>query len=170
MDAILQTIFGSAFSWMKMFEFRIRFHRSLFLRVQLKNNNPALVQVMAWHRAGDKPLSEPMMVSLPTHICVTRTQWVNRNVHMCAHFCNKMVHWGIWDCYFWGFAQKLKYNFCHVQLVGWIWTGCTELYFNYRAIRSFNIYVDGYIYMWRWRNSPLPLYCIWNCPHLGIPF
>ena len=31
---------------------------------------------MAWHRSGDKPLSEPMMVSLPTHICVTRPQWV----------------------------------------------------------------------------------------------
>ena len=26
------------------------------------NNIPALVQVMAWHRPGDKPLSEPMMV------------------------------------------------------------------------------------------------------------
>ena len=25
------------------------------------NNNPALVQVMAWRRIGDKPLSEPMM-------------------------------------------------------------------------------------------------------------
>ena len=35
------------------------------------NNNPALVQIMAW------PLSEPMMVSLLTHICVTRPQWVN---------------------------------------------------------------------------------------------
>ena len=32
---------------------------------------------MAWRRAGDKPLSEPMMFSLPTHICVTRPQWVN---------------------------------------------------------------------------------------------
>ena len=40
------------------------------------NNIPALVQIMAWHRPGDKPLSEPMMVSLPTHICVTRPQWV----------------------------------------------------------------------------------------------
>ena len=27
---------------------------------------------MTWHRLGDKPLSEPMMVSLPTHICVTQ--------------------------------------------------------------------------------------------------
>ena len=41
------------------------------------NNIPALVQIMDWHRPGDKPLSEPMMDSLPTHICVTRPQWVN---------------------------------------------------------------------------------------------
>ena len=41
------------------------------------NNIPALVQIMAWRRSGDKPLSEPMMVSLLSHICVTRPQWVN---------------------------------------------------------------------------------------------
>ena len=41
------------------------------------NNILTLVQVMAWHRLGNKPLSEPMMVRLPTHICVTRPQWVN---------------------------------------------------------------------------------------------
>ena len=41
------------------------------------NNIPALVQIMDWRRPGDKPLSEPMMVSLLTHICVTRPQWVN---------------------------------------------------------------------------------------------
>ena len=41
------------------------------------NNVPALVQIMAWSRPGDKPLSEPMMISLLTHICVTRPQWVN---------------------------------------------------------------------------------------------
>ena len=41
------------------------------------NNIPALVQIMAWRRPGDKPLSEPMMVSLTTHICVIRPQWVN---------------------------------------------------------------------------------------------
>ena len=40
-------------------------------------NIPALVQIMAWRRSGDKPLSEPMMVCLLTHICVTRLQWVN---------------------------------------------------------------------------------------------
>ena len=40
------------------------------------NNISSLVQMMAWHRSGYKPLSEPMMVSLLTHICVTRPQWV----------------------------------------------------------------------------------------------
>ena len=42
------------------------------------NNNPAFVEIMACRRSGDKPLSEPMMVSLLTHICVTRPQWVNK--------------------------------------------------------------------------------------------
>ena len=32
---------------------------------------------MAWRRPGDKPLSEPMVVSLPTHICIARPQLVN---------------------------------------------------------------------------------------------
>ena len=41
------------------------------------NNIPVMVQMMAWRRPGDKPLSETMMVSLQTHTCVTRPQWVN---------------------------------------------------------------------------------------------
>ena len=49
------------------------------------NNIPALVQIMAWRRPGDKPLSEPMMVSLLTHICVTRPQWVKA--------CLEGLHW-----------------------------------------------------------------------------
>ena len=44
----------------------------------LINNIPALVQIMAWWRLGDKPLPEPMKVFLLTHICVTRPQWVNK--------------------------------------------------------------------------------------------
>ena len=57
---------------------------------------------MAWRRSGDKPLSEPMMVRLPTHICVTRPQWVivsynklirQRGVrfHICWHMCEQMM-------------------------------------------------------------------------------
>ena len=32
------------------------------------NNIPTLVQVKAWRRPGDKPLSEPMMVRLPSTV------------------------------------------------------------------------------------------------------
>ena len=41
------------------------------------NNIPTLVQIMAWRRSGDKPLSELMMIRLTTHIWVTRPQWGN---------------------------------------------------------------------------------------------
>ena len=51
-----------------------------FVPKGLINNIPALVQIMAWRRSGDKPLSEPMMVSLLTHICVTRPQWVKAQI------------------------------------------------------------------------------------------
>ena len=53
----------------------------------LINNVPAFVFITAWCRPGDKPLSEPMMFSLLTHICVTRPQWVN-----------------------WSFRKKLQWN------------------------------------------------------------
>ena len=42
------------------------------------NNIPSLVQIMAWRWPGNKPLSEPMMVSLLMHICVTWPQWLTR--------------------------------------------------------------------------------------------
>ena len=45
-------------------------------KVQI-NNIAALVQIMAWRRPRGKPLSEPMMVKLAMHICVTQPQWVN---------------------------------------------------------------------------------------------
>ena len=40
---------------------------------------------MAWRRPGDKPLSELMMVSLLTHICATRPQWVNSVIVACTN-------------------------------------------------------------------------------------
>ena len=61
------------------------------------NNIPALVQIMAWHRPGDKPLSEPMMVRLVTHICAIRLPWVNHLTgHLAIPYCillNAGIHW-----------------------------------------------------------------------------
>ena len=42
------------------------------------DNNPALVQIMAWHRIGDKLLSKPMLTWFTdAYICVTRGRGVN---------------------------------------------------------------------------------------------
>ena len=49
------------------------------------NNIPALGQIMAWRRPGDKPLSEPMTVGLLTHLCVAQSLWVK----WCS--CNALV-------------------------------------------------------------------------------
>ena len=97
-DAISQTAFSSAFSWIKMPELWLNFHWSLFLRVQL-TLFPALVQIMAWPCSDDKPLSEPMMVSSRTHICITRPQWVKQyyefsaSIDLCLITCHNWCHW-----------------------------------------------------------------------------
>ena len=61
---------------------------TILIRISMKfvpkgpiNNNPTLVQIMGWRRSGDSPLSEPRIVSLLTHICVTRPQWVNTETY-----------------------------------------------------------------------------------------
>ena len=71
MVAISQITFSNAFFLMKMYEFLLRFPKVPIYNI------PALVQIMAWRRPGDKPLSEPMMVTLLMHSCITQPQWVN---------------------------------------------------------------------------------------------
>ena len=71
-DAIFKCIFLNANEWISL-----KISLKFVPKVRI-NNIPSLVQIMAWRRPGDKPLSEPMVVSLPTHICVTRPQWVKR--------------------------------------------------------------------------------------------
>ena len=63
MAAFLQKIFADAFFMNEKF--------CVLIKISLKivpngpiDNNPALVQIMAWRRAGDKPLSEPMPTQL----------------------------------------------------------------------------------------------------------
>ena len=48
------------------------------------DNNPALVQIMAGRRSGDKPLSEPMMISLPTHIYMRHSASMSKYRFLCA--------------------------------------------------------------------------------------
>ena len=86
-NPVVQSSLSISFNSLKPRRNRCHFADDIFkwvlLKISLKfvpkvriNNIPALVQFMAWRWPGDKPLSEPMMVRLPTHICVTRPQWV----------------------------------------------------------------------------------------------
>ena len=80
MAAIFRTTFPDAFFLMKLFELRMHFDRILFPRVQLikcsiRSDNdlsPVRRQAVIWTNA----VLLLMMVSLLTHICVTRPQWI----------------------------------------------------------------------------------------------
>ena len=81
MVAISQTTFSNAFSWMKSFVFRFEFHW-IFTHNGPIHNIPALVQIMAGRRPGDRPLSEPMMVrSLTQAIIWTIADPVQRRIY-----------------------------------------------------------------------------------------
>ena len=74
------------------------------------NNIPALVQIMAWRRPGDKPLSESMRVSLLMHICVTRPQRVN---NITSLFQIKAWHWPGDKALFEPMMASLLMHMCH---------------------------------------------------------
>ena len=131
MVAISQTTISNAFSWMKTYELRLTFHWNLFLRIQF-SNTPALVQRMALRRLRDKPLCEPMMVRLLTHICVTRTQWVKHYGYI-HHIGPKRttkiqsktmpkncVHSQCWPKHFVHFVMGSNTSHVRESLKGWI--------------------------------------------------
>ena len=68
------------------------------------NNIPALVQIMAWRRSADKPLSEPLMIILLTHICITRPQWVN----------SSLPGWWKQPCWWW--IEEYFHKWKHLNL------------------------------------------------------
>ena len=72
---------------------------------------------MAWRRPGHKPLYEPMMVKLLTHICVTRPQWVktfNENTIWLLEY-NKVASFTDNCAYL--FVVKYNYTIRHVALL-----------------------------------------------------
>ena len=76
------------------------------------NSIPALVQVMALRRPGDQPLTEPMVVRLLTHICVTWPQWVKTMAH-CINFLTVPSL----NCHQRGPPKDVWINVLHIQKV-----------------------------------------------------
>ena len=76
------------------------------------NNIPALVQIMAWRRSGDKPLSEPMMVSLLTYICVTGSSQILDFVRLYDKTSDCLADGR------WGHRKTFKVFECNSELLG----------------------------------------------------
>ena len=81
--AIFQTTFSNAFfKWICMIKISL-----MFVPKDPNDNVPALVQIMAWRRPGDKLLSEPKLVTLLTLTCV-----MTASMSLYTIQCNVMFH------------------------------------------------------------------------------
>ena len=126
------TTFSNAFSWMKknIYIFQLIEISLKIVRNGPINHIPALVQIMAWHRLGDKPLSEPMTVSLQMHICVTRPQWVKPKLTTPINLCSKSVlifnilffyfNNPLPDCYLWCWLWKKSVWLKPLNFLWWL--------------------------------------------------
>ena len=85
------------------------------------DNNTALVQIMAWCRIGDKPLSEPMLTRFTdAYKCGTRGKWVKpcqaefilRNKNVFEFSIISLLWDGVvtWIPYSWGPGSHLNMN------------------------------------------------------------
>ena len=70
---------------------------------------------MAWRRPGDKPLSEPMVIRLLTHLCVTRPQWVKGCVSLDPSKISKSGWWGL-QLDTWQLCNSLWYGLINSKL------------------------------------------------------
>ena len=133
------------------------------------NNIPALVQIMARCRPGDKPLSEPVMVSLLTHICVTRPQrvnimynisvyllfWTNKGPLLC-HLHNEVVGgeslvWVIMG------RREVSKNAGILVVLVWNWEVKIEyLHKSYKTVHCLYIIQKDYVFM------TIMFTCIWT--------
>ena len=81
MAAISRTTFSNAFSWMKVYEFRWRFHWNLFLCSQLT------IFLYIWEN-GLVPTRWQAVICtnddncVPKHICITWSQWVKSRLKL----------------------------------------------------------------------------------------
>ena len=77
--AIFQATSWIGFSGIKMLWISIKISLN-FVSSGPFDNIPTIAQIMAWRWPGDNPLFEPMVVSILTHICFTRSQCVNCSI------------------------------------------------------------------------------------------
>ena len=70
------------------------------------DNITAFVQLMAWRRPGDKPITEPMLTHFIDAYMGHSGRWVKNHAHSFAMFCVGFFHWH------WGNHAILRSSHC----------------------------------------------------------
>ena len=112
------------------------------IKISLNFFHRVLVQIMAWRRPGDKPLSEPMMLWLLTHICVTRPQSIKCNIEMLYSSSWNVV---LYMCTF----------------IYWLYEMTFRIINNFRRI--FHIHRDMKKHFNVWPKNPITVVCTYIC-------
>ena len=130
---ILKTTFSNS---LFLHESRCNISNSLkSVSTGLINNMPALVQIMAWHRTGHKPLSESMMawricpsISLSESIDKVNAEllwirflWITLNESRCKPFLSK--------CFILFVVRDLSSATCGQICLGWV-DHCVKHFYN----------------------------------------
>ena len=97
-----------------------------FVPKGLINNIPVLVQTMVWRHPSDKPLSEPMMVSLVTHINVSLS--LNESTNLCHLWNLQLISIPFFtDLHIWHIRDPNQYG-QFVQNVYGCYTFCKRIH------------------------------------------
>ena len=107
MAAISQMIFSDAFLWMNFFCILIKISLKFVLR-SLIDNNPTLVNIVAWRRIGNKPLCEPMVTLFNNAFMHHQGRWAKMQLLLLlsSYITDETikspftmcVHSGVWAC------------------------------------------------------------------------
>ena len=148
-DAILQTTFSNAISWMKMFEFWLKFHWCLFIKPQLTIFQHWFGLWLGAEQATSHYLNQ-WWPSSTTHICVTRHRWVNWGRHnMAAIFRYIFLNENAWisikiSLIFFFFSKGAIDNIPSlVQIMAWRRPGDKPL-----SETIFGWFTDAYMHHW----------------------
>ena len=96
------------------------------------NNIQALVLIMAWRPPGDKPLSEPMMIRLPTQICVTRPQCIT-SITVTSHKSHGVSNHRQLDCLFHTVFRLTTQKTSELYITDLLWGGIHQWLSTQRA-------------------------------------
>ena len=104
------------------------------------NDIPVLVQIMARRRPGDKPLSEPMMASLLTYICVTRPQWFMYHHDVDIHI--SYLTWYFTSGLFYEHGLTLIPAWISNYMSGKVWVEITYPFLNFNGLHRLSLGMD----------------------------